>query len=127
MVLAVGIEKFLCRASGPKQLHGHGFAHLRCLPSPNHCRAAGNSPLYFQHEGHSRTIIGIERYRQKDASEHVYNLLVLDPSIKSEIIEAKLKQGKGWQVQPSRRLNIVFKPCHTIDTAHCRFDSIVIS
>lgn len=36
-------------------------------------------PLYFQHEGHSRTIIGIQATRRRDGIQQ-YNLLILDPA-----------------------------------------------
>ncbi|CAH8353207.1 unnamed protein product [Eruca vesicaria subsp. sativa] len=39
-----------------------------------------NRPLYFQHEGHSRTIIGIQRQLQGNTFTPQYNLLVLDPA-----------------------------------------------
>nr|BAM64846.1 hypothetical protein [Beta vulgaris] len=35
-------------------------------------------PLYFQHQGHSRTIIGIQAKHEKNGRKQ-YNLLVLDP------------------------------------------------
>ena len=77
-------------------LHPHaGKSHSHARGSHAH---AGRSPLYFQHHGHSRTIIGIERFQRAGQSQHEYNLLVLDPSIKSKDIEARLKSGKGWQV-----------------------------
>ncbi|KAL3161056.1 hypothetical protein ABBQ38_009439 [Trebouxia sp. C0009 RCD-2024] len=71
----------------------------------------GKPPLYFQHEGHSRTIIGIERYkptqgrakRQADSNAtsgnegYLYNLLLLDPSHKTKDLVAALKSGRGWQ------------------------------
>lgn len=34
-------------------------------------------PLYFQHDGHSRTIVGIQVKHQPKGSQ--YNLLILDP------------------------------------------------
>ena len=38
-----------------------------------------NRPLYFQHQGHSRTIIGIQVKNEKNGLKK-YNLLVLDPA-----------------------------------------------
>lgn len=67
---------------------------------PSAClSSSGYSPLYFQHNGHSRTIVGVERFKVPGTLRSVYNLLVLDPSVSSQDIEAKLKNGKGWQVQ----------------------------
>jgi hypothetical protein len=37
-------------------------------------------PLYFQHEGHSRTIVGIERRQAKADGPEEGFLLILDPS-----------------------------------------------
>ena len=73
---------------------------------------AGKPPLYFQHEGHSRTIIGIERYKPTEGKAkrraessatcsnegYLYNLLVLDPSHKTKDLVAAFRTGKGWQV-----------------------------
>lgn len=39
-----------------------------------------NRPLYFQHNGHSRTIVGIQVKKGTQGMPDVYNLLVLDPS-----------------------------------------------
>ena len=36
-------------------------------------------PLYFQHNGHSRTIVGIQVKHQQNGM-HQFNLLILDPS-----------------------------------------------
>lgn len=47
-------------------------------------------PLYFQHSGHSRTIVGIEKL-----SDGTRNLLVFDPSkIPTRTI---MKQAKEWR------------------------------
>ena len=73
---------------------------------------AGKPPLYFQHEGHSRTIIGIERYKPTEGTAkrcaeskatcssegYLYNLLLLDPSHKTRDLVAAFNTGKGWQV-----------------------------
>ena len=39
------------------------------------------SPLYFQHQGHSRTVIGLQQVSEKD-----YHLLVLDPASRSKAV-----------------------------------------
>ena len=41
--------------------------------------AAGKPPLYFQHEGHSRTIVGVERVEGRGNAPPSVHLLVLDP------------------------------------------------
>ncbi|CAA2968093.1 Hypothetical predicted protein [Olea europaea subsp. europaea] len=40
---------------------------------------SGKPPLYFQHDGHSRTIIGIQVQHQINGTQH-YKLLILDPA-----------------------------------------------
>lgn len=52
-------------------------------------------PLFFQHEGHSRTIVGIELQRQP--GKQIYNLLVLDPGQRSAPLEQALRSGTGWE------------------------------
>ena len=73
---------------------------------------AGKPPLYFQHDGHSRTVIGIERYKPTggkgkrraecnttcSSEGYLYNLLLLDPSHKTKDLVAAFDTSKGWQV-----------------------------
>ncbi|CAK8537741.1 unnamed protein product [Lathyrus sativus] len=54
------------------------------------------TPLYFQHDGHSRTIVGIQVKYQRNGNPH-YNLLVLDPGHRTEVIERSLREKVGWQ------------------------------
>lgn len=63
------------------------------------------SPLYFQHRGHSQTIIGIERRKVSTSpdSEEV-NLLVLDPSEKTVDIVNSLRSNRGWEQAVKRGL-----------------------
>ena len=56
------------------------------------------SPLYFQHQGHSRTIVGIERRRKGDSSKgETINLIVLDPSQGTDDIVRALRERNGWE------------------------------
>ena len=72
----------------------------------------GLPPLYFQHEGHSRTIIGIERRSTGGvggggargggggasgaaAAAEVYTLLVLDPGTPADVLEEALRWEGG--------------------------------
>jgi hypothetical protein len=60
------------------------------------------SPLYFQHRGHSRTIVGIERQQRRQGATAATHddelfLIVFDPSQKTEDIARALKGRKGWQ------------------------------
>ncbi|KAJ8427923.1 hypothetical protein Cgig2_023299 [Carnegiea gigantea] len=66
-------------------------------------------PLYFQHEGHSRTIIGVQVKHQKNGLKD-YNLLVLDPGHSTEALEKSLKQNFGWQKFLKRGLHTLKKP-----------------
>ncbi|KAK2972822.1 hypothetical protein RJ640_028350, partial [Escallonia rubra] len=54
------------------------------------------APLYFQHDGHSRTIVGVQVKHQRNGMEQ-YNLLILDPAHKTETLEKSLKENVGWQ------------------------------
>ncbi|KAK3255859.1 hypothetical protein CYMTET_34982, partial [Cymbomonas tetramitiformis] len=42
--------------------------------------ATSKPPLYFQHQGHSRTVVGIERRRRSGSAADEAILLILDPS-----------------------------------------------
>ena len=59
--------------------------------------AAGKPPLYFQHEGHSRTIVGVER-SQKSGGVAAVHLLVLDPSQGTAPLQRALCNKEDWQV-----------------------------
>lgn len=50
------------------------------------------SPLYFQHDGHSRTIVGIEKKFNliKGKIQIKYNLIILDPSTPSNDLQYAL-------------------------------------
>ena len=62
--------------------------------------AAGRLPLYFQHQGHSRTIIGIQRTLAAGGTND-YSLLLLDPGAATSNLQTALSQQRGWQVKPS--------------------------
>ena len=59
------------------------------LPGP--VRQTNRPPLYFQHQGHSRTVVGIERRR-----EGKNFLLVLDPRLPGRDLARALANGK-WE------------------------------
>lgn len=61
------------------------------------------APLFFQHSGHSRTIIGYEKNDKKT------NLLLYDPGYNGNILKNNLKQGKNWQSQFKRSTEILSK------------------
>ncbi|KAL6955483.1 hypothetical protein U1Q18_031918 [Sarracenia purpurea var. burkii] len=66
-------------------------------------------PLYFQHDGHSRTIVGIQVKHQLKG-EIQYNLLVLDPAHKTAALERYLKENVGWQKLIKRGVHTLKKP-----------------
>jgi Peptidase family C78 len=51
-------------------------SHERPSATP-HCTISDRAPLYFQHSGHSRTIVGVERLKSGTV-----NFLIFDPSKK---------------------------------------------
>ncbi len=59
------------------------------------CHSLPNPPP--QHEGHSRTIIGIERRTVGRERRVEYSLLVLDPGTPSAKLAAALHSRQGWQ------------------------------
>ena len=77
-------------------LSAHGYMRL--------LRSAGKPPLYFQHQGHSRTIVGIEREACTQAPSNrdrdAYTLLVLDPGLPHGKLMTALQGNTGWQVYP---------------------------
>ncbi|XP_073131399.1 uncharacterized protein [Henckelia pumila] len=54
------------------------------------------APLYFQHHGHSRTIVGIQATVQQTGMQR-YNLLIFDPAEKTRALEKSLRANLGWQ------------------------------
>ncbi|KAG0475971.1 hypothetical protein HPP92_012812 [Vanilla planifolia] len=55
------------------------------------------SPLYFQQDGHSRTIVGIQMQKHLEGSQQRYNLLILDPEHRTKDLENSLRHNNGWQ------------------------------
>ncbi|URE13919.1 Peptidase family C78 [Musa troglodytarum] len=68
------------------------------------------TPLYLQHDGHSRTIVGIQMQKGKCASEHHYSLLVLDPAHRTAALERSLADNNGWQRLIKRGIHTLKKP-----------------
>lgn len=50
---------------------------------------------YLQHQGHSRTIVGIEKARISSKDDHL--LLVLDPAKKGSELVRSMEARAGWQ------------------------------
>ena len=53
-------------------------------------------PLYLQHEGHSRTIIGAEKKERHDGTYEI-TLLMLDPGVPPPALQDALEAGIKWQ------------------------------
>ncbi|CAL8463782.1 g3316 [Coccomyxa elongata] len=86
-----------------------------CLTGP--VIMSGKPPLYFQHEGHSRTIVGIERSGASDGQPEQVYLLILDPSHGTAGLEKALRQRKGWQRLIKRSMCMLQKP--QFQLLHC--------
>jgi hypothetical protein len=58
-------------------------------------------PLYFQHEGHSRCIVGVDCSETRGMGgagvEREYMLLILDPAVAPAALAAALRRRQGWQ------------------------------
>ncbi|KAF8099937.1 hypothetical protein N665_0235s0035 [Sinapis alba] len=67
-------------------------------------------PLYFQHEGHSRTIVGIQRRLQGTTFNPQYNLLILDPADFTRGIEKTLVDKRGWEGYLKRGAHTLTSP-----------------
>ncbi|KAK9292797.1 hypothetical protein L1049_020777 [Liquidambar formosana] len=78
--------------------------------SGNHCvTVSEKAPLYFQHDGHSRTIVGIQVKHQWNGMPQ-YNLLILDPAHRTAALERSLKDNVGWQKLIKRGVHTLKKP-----------------
>ncbi|TKY56400.1 Zinc finger with UFM1-specific peptidase domain protein [Spatholobus suberectus] len=72
------------------------FGHKRVLVSDKTYVRVHLRPLYFQHDGHSRTIVGIQVKHQRSGLPQ-YSLLVLDPGHRTAALERSLREKVGWQ------------------------------
>ncbi|XP_047970465.1 zinc finger-containing ubiquitin peptidase 1 isoform X2 [Salvia hispanica] len=77
--------------------------------SNQHVVLSEKSPLYFQHDGHSRTIVGIQAKPEKNGTLQ-YNLLILDPSERTRALEKSLSVNAGWQQLIKRGVHTLKKP-----------------
>jgi hypothetical protein len=71
---------------------------------------SNRSPLYFQHRGHSRTIVGIERCKKDGSNKEEDFLIVLDPSQRTCDIITALQRKQGWE-------DLVKRGMHTLNQA----------
>lgn len=58
---------------------------------------AGKPPIYIQHQGHSRTLIGVERIQLHEGHAAEVSLLLLDPGLRLPDLITALRQKSGWQ------------------------------
>lgn len=79
----------------------------------NQVIASEKPPLYFQHNGHSRTIVGIQVTSQWKGGQQ-YNLLIFDPGHITRDLERSLKDNKGWQRLIKRGVHTLRKPHYQI-------------
>lgn len=85
------------------------FSSSNVDKSGNHVVLSEKSPLYFQHDGHSRTIVGIQAKPHKNGMQQ-YNLLILDPGEKTRALEKSLRENSGWQKLIKRGVHTLKKP-----------------
>ncbi|KAI6697680.1 hypothetical protein NL676_017799 [Syzygium grande] len=76
---------------------------LSCVP------ISRKTPLYFEHDGHSRNIVGIQVIHQRKGMQKC-NLLVLDPGHRTATLERSLKRNAGWQKLIKRGVHTLKKP-----------------
>ncbi|KAK7317051.1 hypothetical protein RJT34_00964 [Clitoria ternatea] len=74
-----------------------------------HVVMSEKTPLYFQHDGHSRTIVGIQVKHQQEGLLQ-YSLLVLDPAHSTTALERSLRQKVGWEKLIKRETHTLKKP-----------------
>jgi len=76
------------------------------------CVSPSRPPLFLQHDGHSRTVVGVERRRRPaGASGEDVSLLIFDPSTPGAALSGALGQGQagGWQRLVKRGLHTLRK------------------
>ncbi|XP_042447282.1 zinc finger-containing ubiquitin peptidase 1-like [Zingiber officinale] len=87
---------------GPEVLLVWVWKYFNCefgsrLGSSNSVLVSKKTPLYFQHDGHSRTIVGIQMQKAKSSSARSYSLLILDPAHRTAALKGSLNSNNGWQ------------------------------
>ncbi|CAI0540904.1 unnamed protein product [Linum tenue] len=74
----------------------------------------GKAPLYFQHDGHSRTIVGIQCKQQHSYGSPEYTLLILDPAHRTEALERSIKTNGQWEKSIKRGVHTLKKSQYQI-------------
>uniref|UniRef100_A0A1D1YG17 Zinc finger with UFM1-specific peptidase domain protein n=1 Tax=Anthurium amnicola TaxID=1678845 RepID=A0A1D1YG17_9ARAE len=106
-------DNCLRRAKGPRILVDwvwNYFCSGVSGKSTHQVTVSEKMPLYFQHSGHSRTIVGIQMKKGVQGMPDVYNLLVLDPGQSTAALERSLREKNGWQQLIKRGLHTLKKP-----------------
>ncbi|CAE8654834.1 unnamed protein product [Polarella glacialis] len=83
--------------------------HFRASPGPGGS-ASSVPPLYLQHDGHSRTVVGVQRRREPGGCKDF--LLVLDPGLGEHgfaDFAAAAARGRGWERLVKRSLAPLLK------------------
>ncbi|XP_004309112.1 PREDICTED: zinc finger with UFM1-specific peptidase domain protein-like [Fragaria vesca subsp. vesca] len=83
---------------------------------------SNKTPLYFQHDGHSRTIVGIQVKNQHNGMQQ-HTLLILDPGHRTAELERSLREKRGWQKFIKRGVHTLRKPQYQL----CYIDSGIAS
>ena len=56
-------------------------------------------PLYIQHEGHSRTLVGVELRQPRPGAPAEVSLIILDPSQPTQPLLSALRERRHWQAR----------------------------
>lgn len=107
-----GSNKYKAKISGHQILVDWVWNYFTSEISGNsgHILVSNKTPLYFQHDGHSRTIVGIQMQERLRESQNQFTLLVLDPAHRTAALERSLKDGNGWQQLIRRGVHTLRKP-----------------
>ncbi|KAK9845238.1 hypothetical protein WJX81_000838 [Elliptochloris bilobata] len=88
-------------AEPPTETRDHAWReHIEDDPVILSCKP----PLYLQHQGHSRTLIGVERIQLHPGHAAEVSLLLLDPGLLTQDLVAALRSKHGWQDMLKRNL-----------------------
>ena len=78
-------------------------------------------PLYFQHEGHSRTLVGVERRQPRPGAPAEVSLIILDPSQPTQPLLSALRERRHWQARPR-----LLHPTSALNGQHGRYQLVLL-
>mmetsp|Transcript_15781 Transcript_15781/g.35405 ORF Transcript_15781/g.35405 Transcript_15781/m.35405 type:complete len:383 (-) Transcript_15781:48-1196(-) len=94
-------------------------------PGTGRVQASSQPPLYLQHSGHSRTIVGVQR-RHELSGQRVDFLIVLDPGLgRSGLreLQESARRGSGWERRVKKSLAPLAKQAQyellVVNTSSC--------